>query len=79
MNKPHFDFRGNYQKYLPGVPPIPYFAQSVAYGRVKPKREAERGTREWDVCVRVEERRVSGDGGSGRGKGRSKGLMKRVL
>ena len=34
---------------------------------------------EWDVCVRVEERRVLGDGGSGRGKGRSKGLMKRVL
>jgi hypothetical protein len=20
MNKPHFDFRGNYEKYLPGVP-----------------------------------------------------------
>ena len=34
---------------------------------MKPKREAERGTREWDVCVRVEERRVLGDGGSGRG------------
>ena len=31
MNKPHFDFRGNYEKYLPGVPPIPYFDQSVAY------------------------------------------------
>ena len=46
---------------------------------MKPKREAERGTREWDVCVRVEERRVLGDGGAGRGKGRSKGLMKRVL
>ena len=26
---------------------------------------------EWDVCVRVEERRVVGEGGSGRGKGRS--------
>ena len=46
---------------------------------MKPKREAECGTREWDVCVRVEERSVSGDGGSGRGKGRSKGLMKTVL
>ena len=46
---------------------------------MKPKREAECGTRELDVCVRVEERRVLGDGGSGRGKGRSKGLMKRVL
>ena len=32
MNKPHFDFRGNYEKYLPGVSPIPYFDQSVAYG-----------------------------------------------
>ncbi len=31
-------------------------------GRVKPKREAERGTREWDVCVRVGEKGVSGDG-----------------
>ena len=33
MNKPHFDFRGNYEKYLhlPGVPPLPYFDQSVAY------------------------------------------------
>ena len=20
LNKPHFDFRGNYEKYLPGVP-----------------------------------------------------------
>jgi hypothetical protein len=32
LNKPHFDFRGNYEKYLPGVPPVPYFDQSVAYG-----------------------------------------------
>ena len=31
LNKPHFDFRGNYEKYLPGVPPLPYFDQSVAY------------------------------------------------
>ncbi len=31
LNLPHFDFRGNYEKYLPGVPPVPYFDQSVAY------------------------------------------------
>jgi hypothetical protein len=31
-------------------------------GRVKPKREAENGTREGDVWVRVEEKGVSGDG-----------------
>ena len=46
---------------------------------MKPKREAERGTREWDVCVRVGERGVSGDGVSLRGRVRLKGLVNREL
>ena len=48
-------------------------------GRAKPKREAERGTKEWDVWERVGEGGVSGDGVSGGRSLRSKGLVKRVL
>ncbi len=37
-------------------------AERESEGRAKLKRVAERGTRGWDVCVRVGERGVSVDG-----------------
>jgi hypothetical protein len=70
LNKPHFDFRGNYEKYLPGVPQIPYFDQSVAYEAGKSetrtdKHKKKRGKKWlWRALLKfVMEKRRFGSGG----------------